>query len=242
MKRRDLLKGGLAAGAALALPARALGQPATVPAVPTALGQRDRALFEIARRELARAPAGILWKHDIVGIADFGLHSAYPRLHFVNLEQGSVNSYLCSHGSGSDPEHDGWLNWFSNVHGSNATSRGAYASRNWYTGQFGVSVRLMGLDPTNSNALDRAIVLHRAHYAEQSHVDRWGRLGRSNGCFAMGVADFRIALQQLAGGRLLFADRLGLMPDGVLPPPPPGQLQLLNPQPNYGPRENPGVF
>ncbi len=84
----------------------------------------------------------------------------------------------------------------------------------WYTGQFGTSIRLEGLEADNSNALDRAIVMHRAAYAEPEHLARWGRLGRSNGCFAMGDADFKLALLQLGGGRVLFADRLGLAADG----------------------------
>ena len=52
--------------------------------------------------------------------------------------------------------------------------------------------------------------LSAADYATQAHVDRWGRLGRSNGCFALAPDDFLVALAQLSGGRLLFADRLGL--------------------------------
>jgi hypothetical protein len=111
---------------------------------------------------------------------------------------------------GSDPEHDGFLNWFSNEPGSNATSRGAYITWEWYTGKYGTSVRLGGLDPDNSNALDRAIVMHSAAYCTEAHVERWGRLGRSNGCFAMAPDDFLFALAQLSGGRLLFADQLYL--------------------------------
>ncbi len=205
MNRRDLLKAGMVAGAAMAFPAR-------LPASPIALNLRDRQLMEIARREIARAPADVLWHRDRVAIADFALHSSIPRFHFVNLENGIVESHLVSHGTGSDPEHDGFLNLFSNVEGSNATSSGAFATRNWYSGRYGTSVRLLGLDSTNYNALDRAIVMHRADYAEPEHVARWGRLGRSNGCFAMGEADFKKALVQVAGGRLIFADRLNLPP------------------------------
>ena len=207
MKRREILIGGLAASAALAAPARAFTQ---VQKGTT----RDRALFEIAKRELDRAGDAI-WKRDIVGIADFGLHSANRRFHFVNLQREEVQSFHVSHGSGSDPEHDGWLNNYSNVEGSNATSRGAYVTWEWYQGRFGTSVRLGGLDPTNDAALQRYIVMHRAKYAEPSHVERWGRLGRSNGCFALGEEQFRIALLNLSGGRLRFADSLGLEENGT---------------------------
>jgi hypothetical protein len=227
MKRRDLLKGTLAAGAALALPGRLFAQVAT--GTP-----RDRILFGIAQRELARA-GNAIWRNDIVGIADFGLHSAKPRFHFVNLERGDVQSYHVSHGQGSDPQHDGWLKQFSNTEGSNATSRGAYVTWEWYKGRYGTSVRLGGLDESNEAALRRYIVMHHADYAETSHLEKWGRLGRSNGCFAMGTAQFREALMQLSGGRLLFADSLGLEEDGSIQPVP--ELAMIERRPlDFAPR------
>lgn len=212
MKRRDILKGTLAVGAALALPSRLFASAAS--GTP-----RDRMLFDIGKRELLRA-GNAIWKHDIVGIADFGLHSAKPRFHFVNLERSEVQSYHVSHGMGSDPQHDGWLKAFSNTEGSNATSRGAYVTWEWYKGRYGTSVRLGGLDYSNEAALRRYIVMHRADYAEPAHLDKWGRLGRSNGCFAMGEEQFRMALMHLSGGRLLFADSLGLEADGSIQPVP----------------------
>lgn len=189
--------------AAATLPVRAFAQA-------SAASPRDRQVLEIARREVERA-GDVLWRRDIAGIADFGAHSSIPRFHFANLENGTVRSFLVSHGAGSDPEHDGFLNDFSNVEGSNATSRGAYVTWEWYEGRYGTSIRLGGLDPDNSNALPRAIVMHSASYAKPEHVAKWGRLGRSNGCFAMGPEDFREAMWHLSGGRLLFADRLNLV-------------------------------
>lgn len=206
MDRRRFLAGSLGAGAALAAtPARVFAQAAPDP--------RTRRLLDIAQREVARAGAA-LWRRDVVGIADFGLHSALPRFHFVNLEAGTADSVLVSHGSGSDPEHDGWLNGYSNLHNSWATSRGAYITWEWYEGRYGTSVRLGGLDPDNSNAFPRAIVMHAANYATPDHVARWGRLGRSNGCFAFGPEVFPQALTRLMGGRLLFADSLGIGENG----------------------------
>ena len=225
MKRRDLLKGTLAIGAALTLPGRLA---ASVAASVAPGSPRDRILFDIAKRELVRA-GNAIWKHDIVGIADYGLHSARPRFHFVNLDRGEVQSYHVSHGMGSDPQHDGWLKQFSNTEGSNATSRGAYVTWEWYQGRYGTSVRLGGLDQSNEAALRRYIVMHRADYAESSHLERYGRLGRSNGCFAMGEEQFRIALMNLSGGRLLFADSLGLEEDGSIQPLP--DMAMIDRQP-----------
>jgi hypothetical protein len=233
MNRRDLLKGTLATGAALALPVKLAAQPAKGSA-------RDRALFKIASDELARAGDAI-WKRDIVGIADYGLHSAHKRFHLVNLLREEVRSFHVTHGSGSDPEHDGWLNRYSNVEGSNASSRGAYVTWEWYQGRYGTSMRLGGLDPTNEAALRRYIVMHRAKYAEPEHLAKWGRMGRSNGCFAMGEADFRVALRQLSGGRLLFADSIGLQEDGQIAMR--GDLEPLKPhRPTAMQRAVPGAF
>jgi hypothetical protein len=237
MNRRDLLKGTLATGAALALPVL----PAKLAAQPRSGSSRDRVLFDIAKRELDRAGDSI-WRRDIVGIADFGVHSAERRFYFVNMDREEVTAAHCSHGAGSDPEHDGWLNHFSNVEGSNATSKGAYVTWEWYQGRYGTSVRLGGLDRTNDAALRRYIVMHRADYAEPSHIERWGRLGRSNGCFAFGEEQFRYALLNLSGGRLLYADSLGLQEDGRMLARA-EQVELLRPdRPNAMQRYNPGAF
>ncbi len=212
MHRRTFITGTIAATAALAAPRRVFAQAAP--------DLRTRRLLDIARTQVQRAGTA-LWKTDVVGIADFGLHSAMPRFHFVNLENGTADSVLVTHGSGSDPEHDGWLNGFSNLENSWATSRGAYITWEWYEGRYGTSIRLGGLEADNSLAFPRAIVMHAASYAEPSHVERWGRLGRSNGCFAFGPSIFPDALLRLAGGRLLYADRLGIGAAGedVVAPP-----------------------
>lgn len=208
MNRRELLAGSLVTGTALAaVPARVFAQAGPDP--------RTRRLLDVARREVERA-GDVIWRKDVVGIADFGLHSSLPRFHFVNLEAGTADSVFVAHGSGSDPEHDGWLNAYSNLHDSWATSRGAFVTWEWYEGRYGTSVRLGGLDSDNSNAFPRAIVMHPASYATPEHVERWGRLGRSNGCFAFGPEVFPQALYRLAGGRLIFADTLGIGEQGEL--------------------------
>jgi hypothetical protein len=230
MNRRDILTGGLAAGAMLAPLARALAQDLpqefdkafglpTVPAEPAVPPPPplptyvppdpayDQKLVAIAKREIERAGAR-LWRTDIVGISDFARPSTLPRFHFVNLEAGTIRSFYVAHGRGSDPDHSGFLQNFSNQPGSEATSRGAYLTCEWYRGKYGTSIRLEGLDQDNSYALDRAIVMHPANYADPAHIARYGRLGRSEGCFAMAPEQFNEALWHLSGGRLLFADRI----------------------------------
>jgi hypothetical protein len=231
LKRRDVITGGLIAGAALTVPSRLLADPLsdafdhaftppapaapptpvlTVPAVPASNPAYERRVLEIAQREVARAGKAV-WRRDIAGIADFARPSSLPRFHFANLENGTVRSFLVAHGRGSDPEHDGWLKSFSNLPGSEATSRGGYLTCEWYNGKYGTSIRLVGLDGDNSHALDRAIVMHPAWYVDASMVAKWGKIGRSEGCFAMSPADFNEALWHLSGGRLLYADRIALV-------------------------------
>lgn len=236
MNRRQLLRSGTAAAATLALPPRLFAQ-----VNPTA--GRDAALLGIAREQVSRI-GDRLWHRDVVAIADFGLHSAHQRFHFVDLVDNRVQSFHVSHGDGSDPHHDGWLKWYSNIEGSHCTSKGAYMTRSWYVGKFGTSIRLDGLDASNSNALPRAIVMHQAEYARPEHIDRFGRLGRSNGCFAMGPEQFDMALIKLAGGRLLYADSLGLTENGSRVRPPMAQTELLTRNPPQGTfdRTNPGVY
>src|SRR3546814_13772015 len=91
---------------------------------------------------------------------------------------GRMTARYVAHGRGSDPTHCGWLQNFSNEYESLATSRGAYVTGDFYNGKYGYSLRLSGLDPTNSNALGRAIVVHSAWYAEPEHAREQGKLGR----------------------------------------------------------------
>ncbi|MES2303122.1 MAG: murein L,D-transpeptidase catalytic domain family protein [Pseudomonadota bacterium] len=202
VNRRTVLAGVAASAATAVFPPR-------VAAATYYPSEQHRRVLDLAK-DLVERHRSVLWRTDMVGIADFAMPSSLPRFHFANLEKGEVRSFLVAHGRGSDPEHDGFLKSFSNEVGSLATSRGAYVTYEWYKGKYGTSIRLGGLSPENTNVLDRAIVLHPAWYANPEMLDKWGKLGRSDGCFAMGEGDFNEALWHLSGGRLIYADRLGL--------------------------------
>jgi hypothetical protein len=144
---------------------------------------------------------------DVIGVADFSLPSRAPRFHLVNLADGSVQSHLVAHGRGSDPTHTGWLERFSNEPHSNATSAGAYKTGSRYVGAHGQSLRLEGLDPTNNNALARAIVVHGAWYVNEQVVSHFGMLGRSQGCLAVAETSLPEIMARLGPGRLIYADK-----------------------------------
>lgn len=193
--RREILAGSVAAAALSLLPSKALAAPT------------DAHLMTVAKRHLDRM-GNRIWVKDVVGLADFSLVSAEPRFFIVNLVSGTVNRYYVTHGRGSDPEHDGWLKGFSNDPGSNATSRGAYLTRNYYDGKHGLSMRLSGLEPDNNNAESRAIVVHGADYANPDLIPRMGKLGRSEGCFAFPQTKLVEVIARMGPGRMIFADRL----------------------------------
>jgi hypothetical protein len=144
---------------------------------------------------------------DTLGIADFSLPSRTPRFYLLTLANGNASAHWVAHGRGSDPAHTGWLERFSNEPRSNATSAGAYRTEGLYTGSHGHSLRLTGLEPSNSNAAARAIVVHGAGYVSQQIIEQCGRLGRSEGCFAVAPSSLTEILTRLGPGRLIYADK-----------------------------------
>jgi hypothetical protein len=153
-----------------AAPARALAAP--------------RELQPIVAKALAalQAHAGQVPHHDRIGVVDFSLPSSEPRFFLVDTATGKIErSWLVAHGSGSDPKASGMAQRFSNRPGSNASSRGAYVTASTYVGKHGLSQRLIGLDPDNNEALQRAIVIHGAPYVSPSLIAAQGRIGRSQG-------------------------------------------------------------
>lgn len=151
--------------------------------------------------------ASAIQHRDRIGIADFSQPSRTPRFFLLDLDSGKVENFLVSHGRGSDPGHSGWLERFSNLPGSAASSEGAYLTGDYYTGKHGPSQRLIGLDPSNSNAEARAIVIHGAWYVSDDMVRQHGKLGRSEGCLAFAEDRLGQILDRLGPGRLIYADK-----------------------------------
>ena len=171
--------------------------------------QADRPpLLDEALAALDRHSTRIVHR-DRIALADFAAHSSEARFHLVDVGNGRIErSWLVAHGSGSDPGHSGLLQHFSNVYGSNATSRGAYLTANPYLGKYGRSQRLIGLDPDNDLALDRAIVIHGAPYVDPALIAQQGRIGRSQGCLAFEHAEVASVMERLGEGRLIYAAKL----------------------------------
>ena len=146
-------------------------------------------------------------RRDVLAVADFGRPSTEPRFAIVDLATGAVETLRTAHGKGSDPGHDGMAETFSDRPGSNATALGAYLVGARYQGEHGLSLKLAGLDPTNSNAAERAIVVHSAAYMTPDFVAAHGRPGRSWGCFVVDPARMGAVAARLEGGALIYAGR-----------------------------------
>ena len=222
LNRREMLRLGAygAAGAIIStaasssvLPSLALPpQPAAMPAAPQPQIVTPAAPGGIDPQLFARAKAALdqhqIYARDTIGIVDFSRPSSDPRFHLVDLASGQVESHRVCHGRGSDPSHSGYLERFSNEFGSYATSNGTYTTGDYYDGKYGLSMKVRGLDWTNNNAEPRAIVIHNAWYAEDDMIALHGQLGRSQGCFAMSRDSQYAVMRKLAGGRMIYAEKL----------------------------------
>jgi hypothetical protein len=217
LSRRQLLGAGVCAGfiattaqsSTLLERAVAKAAPAPVPARPHVVVDPaiDADLLARARASFDRHRAAL--RHtDIVAIADFSRPSREARFFLLETNTGRVSKHLVAHGRGSDPDHSGYLERFSNAVGSEASSAGGYVTGDYYPGKYGRSLRVSGLDYTNSNAEARAIVVHSAWYAEPEQVALHGKLGRSEGCFALSYDSLQEVLQRLGPGRFLYADKI----------------------------------
>jgi hypothetical protein len=172
---------------------------------PSAPGGIDPQLFARAKAALDQHRIG---PRDSIGIVDFSKPSSEPRFFVVDMATGNVDAHRVAHGRGSDPDHSGFVEKFSNNFGSYASSNGTYATDEYYNGKYGLSMKVRGLDWSNYNAEPRAIVIHNAWYAEDNMIPVHGKLGRAEGCFAMTRhSQFEVMLK-LAGGRMIYADKL----------------------------------
>ena len=226
LNRREMLRLGAmgAAGAILSSAASSSVLPSVImPAQPN-LTPRDPLAPVPAQVQAPTAPGGIhpqlfgrakaalnqhrIYARDSMAIVDFSMPSSEPRFYVVDLMSGNVEAHRVAHGRGSDPDHSGFVERFSNDFGSYASSNGAYVTGDYYDGKYGLSMKVRGLDWSNYNAEPRAIVIHNAWYAEDDMIPIHGKLGRSEGCFAMSRKSQYDVMRRIAGGRMIYADKL----------------------------------
>ncbi len=177
---------------------------------------RDTLIFDLPGRRIESEVEPI--RRDVMGVIDFRLPASAPRFFVVNLKTGAVSSFRVAHGRNSDALGDpltmtplaasGGAVRASNLMDSNESAVGAYLAANTYDdGRWPGSMRLHGLDATNSCAFYRAIVLHQARYMTP---DATGRVGTSDGCLAVEEAQRPVVTGLIAGGGFVYAGPVSL--------------------------------
>ena len=74
-----------------------------------------------------------------------------------------------------------------------------------YSGEFGYSLRLKGLEPgINSNTEKRKIVIHGAEYVSYDFIKKNGFLGRTLGCPALPKEYTGPIIETIKNGTVLF--------------------------------------
>ncbi|WP_368501059.1 murein L,D-transpeptidase catalytic domain family protein [Fusobacterium sp.] len=118
---------------------------------------------------------------ELLAIIDYSKPSSDERFFLLDLANNKVlyNTRIAhSKNSGFDIPIK-----FSNDPNSFENSLGFYLTLEEYNGAYGTSLRLKGLEENiNSNAEERAIVIHGGNIADDSYFEKYGFLGRSLGC------------------------------------------------------------
>lgn len=161
-------------------------------------------VLELAITAYQKAEAKGYTHSPVLTVVDFALPSNEKRLWIFNLKTNKVlyHTYVAQgRNSGLKYAHA-----FSNDPRSFESSLGLYKTDNAYYGSDGYSLRLTGLDGDfNSNAYRRDIVVHGAWYVTQNFIEKYGRAGRSLGCFAVSKNLATPIVNTIKGGTLLFA-------------------------------------
>jgi hypothetical protein len=139
-----------------------------------------------------------------VTIVDFTQHSTQKRFYLFDLKEGSLERHNTSHGEKSDRDRDGYATEFSNNVSSHQSSLGFYLTLGTYTGGNGRSLKIRGLEDTNSNAEKRAVVIHPARYVSNKR----SKAGMSWGCPALDRAIAQKVIDRIKSGSLLLIDRI----------------------------------
>jgi hypothetical protein len=112
-------------------------------------------------------------------LVDMKLRSGAERFFVYDLKADSViTTGVVTHGRCNE----NWLvgRRYGNEPGCGCTSFGKYKIGQAYNGRFGLAYKLHGLDPSNSNAFKRYVVLHGHECVPEKEV--WSEICQSDGC------------------------------------------------------------
>lgn len=166
--------------------------------------QLDYTVFKKAFIGYLNLKAGnLISAKPLLTIVDFNKSSTQKRLWIIDLaNQKLLYNTLVAHGQGSGGDMP---DKFSNLPNSHQSSLGFYVTSDIYHGKHGLSMKLDGMDKGfNTNAKERAVVIHGADYVSQQFVNQHGRLGRSHGCPALPVELSATIIENIKGKTCLF--------------------------------------
>lgn len=146
---------------------------------------------------------GAINNKNIVTIIDFSKPGTEKRFYTLDLTDRRVlfHTYV-AHGRNTGQN---LAEMFSNTQHSNQSSLGFVVTAETYTGSKGYSLRLDGKEASfNSNVRKRAVVIHAAPYATEEWINRYGRLGRSQGCPALPPSLSREIIDTIKNGTAVF--------------------------------------
>ncbi len=144
----------------------------------------------------------------VYGILDFTLPSSAKRLWWVDLRTGAVRHHLyVAHGEGSSSLADPrFAATFSNRDGSHQSSLGMMRTAETYTGAFGESLRLDGLERGYNHLVRaRAIVVHPWDGAGDEYVQRARQVAPTWGCPGLDPDVAADVIRDIQGGSLMFS-------------------------------------
>lgn len=151
---------------------------------------------------------GVLKNSDVLTICDYSQSSSNKRLYVINMVENVVlfNTYV-SHGSKTGGE---FSTKFSNSNGSHKSNLGFLITAETYKGRAGFSMRFDGQEKGFNNAArNRGIVLHGSKYVNERFIDTRGYSGRSYGCPAVPLGEYRDIIEVIKEGSCFF----GYYPD-----------------------------
>lgn len=140
----------------------------------------------------------------VLTIIDYARPSTQKRMWVIDMKNKRVLYHtLVAHGRNTGANI---AETFSNREGSEMSSLGFYVTGQTYEGKHGLSLKLNGKDAGyNTNAASRAVVVHGADYVSEDFVQQHGRLGRSQGCPALPVAQSSAVIKVIQKGTVVYA-------------------------------------
>lgn len=141
-------------------------------------------------------------KQHILTIVDYTKPSDQPRLWVFDLDKNrAIFHTWVTHGTGSGERY---ARRFSNDDDSHASSIGVIVTGDTYTGIYGYSLNLYGVEKGfNDNIYKRRIVVHPADYVGSSVAREYNEVGKSFGCLAVNSRIAHQLIDDIKGGSVI---------------------------------------